>query len=78
MDNRPEAYPNEFFQKVYMPMQEDEKIWREQLKIYGFKTIIFSTADYTPWGRTFLARIIKDPEWSTVYKDDRVIILTKN
>ena len=78
VDNRPEAYPNEFFQKVYMPMQEDEKIWREQLKIYGFKTIIFSTADYTPWGRTFLARIIKDPEWSTVYKDDRVIILTKN
>lgn len=75
VDNRPEAYPNDFFQKVYIPMQENEEIWQEQLKIYGFKTIVFSYLDYTPWGQQFLARITKDPKWSTVFKDERVIIL---
>ena len=78
VDNRPEAYPNDFFQKVYMPMQEDKKIWDEQLKIYGFKSIIFSTADFTPWGQNFLKNITTDPDWSTVFKDGRVIVLVKN
>ena len=78
VDNRPEAYPNNFFQNVYMPMQENRKIWLEQLKIYGFKTIIFSTADYTPWGQNFLKNITADPEWKTIFLDSRVIILTKN
>lgn len=78
VDNRPEAYPSDFFQKVYIPMQENKSVWDEQLKTYEFKTIIFSTADYTPWGRKFLDGITKDPDWETAFLDSRVIILTKN
>ena len=78
VDNRPEAYPSDFFQKVYIPMQEEKKTWDEQLKIYGFKTIIFSVVDYTPWGQKFLTRIVKDPDWKTVFLDSRVIILVQH
>lgn len=78
VDNRPEAYPNDFFQEVYIPMQEDDEVWEEQLEIYKFKTIIFSHLDYTPWGQQFLERITKDKNWKTVFKDEYVIILVQN
>ena len=29
VDNRPEAYPTSFFQDVYIPMQENNDIWKE-------------------------------------------------
>ena len=78
VDNRPEAYPADFFQKTYIPMQENEEVWKEQDEKYKFNAIIFSYRDYTPWGQTFFARILDDPEWKTVFADSRVVILLKN
>jgi hypothetical protein len=78
VDNRPEAYPADFFTQTYIPMQEDKKIWDEQNSIYKFNAIIFSYRDYTPWGQTFFRRILEDPDWVTVFADSRVIILLKN
>ncbi len=78
VDNRPEAYPADFFTKTYIPMQENKKIWDEQSSIYKFNAIIFSYRDYTPWGQAFFARILQDPEWITVFADSRIIILLKN
>lgn len=77
VDNRPEAYPADFFTKIYIPMQEDKKVWAEQNNVYKFNAIIFSYRDYTPWGQTFFKNILQDPEWSTVFADSRVIILLK-
>ncbi|MDP3800374.1 MAG: hypothetical protein Q8Q90_03045 [bacterium] len=77
-DNRPEAYPAEFFEKTLIPMQEDKEIWDEKNSLYKFNAIIFSYRDYTPWGQAFFARILNDPEWKTVFADNRVIILLKN
>jgi hypothetical protein len=48
VDNRPEAYPASFFEKIYVSMQNDEKIWRKKDEIYNFNVIIFSYRDYTP------------------------------
>ncbi|MFY9493165.1 MAG: hypothetical protein WAP55_01680 [Minisyncoccia bacterium] len=78
VDNRPEAYPAEFFTDIYIPMQEDKEVWKEQDEKYKFNAIIFSYRDYTPWGQTFFARILDDPEWKTVFADSRVVILLKN
>ncbi len=77
-DNRPEAYPAEFFEKTLIPMQEDKETWNERKDLYKFNAIIFSYRDYTPWGQTFFARILKDPEWKAVFADSRVVILLKN
>ncbi|MEK7209610.1 MAG: hypothetical protein AAB670_01655, partial [Patescibacteria group bacterium] len=78
VDNRPEAYPADFFTEIYIPMQESKKIWDEQNNFYKFNAIIFSYRDYTPWGQTFFTRILTDPEWTAVFADKRVIILLKN
>jgi hypothetical protein len=77
VDNRPEAYPRDFFQKTYVPMQEDEKRWKEAEKIYRFNTIFFYRHDLTPWAQTFLVNRIKDASWAPVYVDDWSIIFVK-
>jgi len=48
VDNRPEAYPASFFEKIYVSMQNDEKIWRKKDEIYNFNVIFFFYRDYTP------------------------------
>jgi hypothetical protein len=77
IDGRPEAYPANFIQGVYIPLQEDPKLFSEATKKYGFNAIFFSHTDMTPWANAFLQEIIKSPDWQTVYLDDTVIILLK-
>jgi len=78
VDNRPEAYSVNFFEKEYLPMQTDEAIWQEIHNKYGFKSIIFSHADSTPWAKTFLERILRDKNWSLIYFDRYYVILVPN
>ncbi|MBI4087176.1 hypothetical protein HY416_04365 [Candidatus Kaiserbacteria bacterium] len=77
VDNRPEAYPAEFFRNVYIPMQENETVWNEQDATHHFNTIFFSYHDYTPWAQQFLVARINDPDWAPVYADNFVIIFLK-
>ncbi len=77
VDNRPEAYPKEFFEETYIPMQEQEKKWAEQDKEYNFNAIFFYRNDLTPWGQSFLLSRITDPAWAPVYVDDWSIIFLK-
>ncbi len=76
-DNRPEAYSADFFENIYVPMQEDEAIWQKENAIYNFNAIFFSHKDATPWGQKFLTERLKDPAWKQVYLDDYAIIFTK-
>lgn len=78
VDGRPEAYPKEFFQNTYIPMQSDYAKFKELEKEFGFKTIIFSHTDQTPWGRNFLQNVVKDSDWKTVYLDDFMIVLERS
>ena len=78
VDNRPEAYPVNFFQKEYIPMQEKELNWQEKLKKYKFNTTFFSMTDKTTWAQTFLINRIKDKEWVPVYADKYAIIFLRN
>lgn len=78
VDNRPEAYSNDFFTKSYIPMQEDIRVWQEMNKKYQFKTIYFSHTDGTPWAQKFLNRILADADWSLVYFDESSVILINN
>lgn len=77
VDNRPEAYPVEFFGKVYAPMQEDEAVWAEMDRKHGFQVIYFYRHDQTTWGQPFLIRRIDDPAWAPVYVDRYTIIMVK-
>ncbi len=78
VDGRPEAYPADFFQQIYIPIQGDYAKFKEAEKVYGFKIVIFSHTDQTPWGRNFLQNIVKDPDWKLVYIDDFMVVLTRS
>ena len=56
-------------------MQSDPQKFEEISRQYGFKTIIFSHTDQTPWAKAFLVNIVKNPDWQTVYIDDFIIVL---
>lgn len=77
VDGRPEAYPVSFFTDIYMPAQSDFNKFKALEKEIGFKTIIFSHTDQTPWGKNFLQNIVKDESWKIVYLDDFMIVLSK-
>ncbi len=78
VDGRPEAYPKEFFQNIYMPIQSDYSKFKEEEKVRGFKTVIFSHTDQTPWGKNFLQNIIKDKDWNLIYLDDFMVVFVKD
>ena len=75
VDGRPEAYPANFLQHVYIPMQQDPSLFSHVAKQYGFNAIIFSHTDQTPWAEAFLEHITKDSAWKIVYLDEMMIIL---
>jgi len=77
VDNRQEAFPQDFFRKVYIPMQEDPSIWEGLQKQYGFNVIYFYRRDITPWGQPFLIDRLTDPKWAPVFVDDYVIIFAR-
>ena len=78
VDGRPEAYPADFFENIYKPMQRDEKIWQEMSEQYGINYIFFAHTDMTEWADEFLTRISKDKEWSLVFLNDAIVIFIKN
>ena len=77
VDNRQEAFPPDFFQKVYIPMQEDPAVWKAMSEKYGFNVIYFYRHDITPWGQSFLIDRVQDPQWAPVFVDDYVIIFAR-
>lgn len=77
VDNRPEAYPADFFTKEYMPMQENNEEWNKAEKKYDFNTVFFYRLDLTPWAQKFLINLVKDPSWAPVYVDNKRIIFVK-
>lgn len=78
VDGRPEAYPADFFQGVYIPMQQTPQNFSEVDQKIGFQTIIFSHTDQTPWAKAFISFITRNESWKTVYLDDFMIVLVKN
>ena len=77
VDNRQEAYPREFFQQVFIPMQEDISVWQKISQKYGFNIIYFYRHDMTPWGQFFIVNRVLDPQWAPVFVDNYAIILVR-
>ena len=74
-DGRPEAYSENFWQSIYIPMQQDEKQWQNYAdEIYNFDYIFFAHTDATPWGIQFIQRISQDKKWVMVYLNSSMAI----
>jgi hypothetical protein len=77
VDNRQEAFPPDFFKKVYIPMQEDSAVWEAMSTKFGFNIIYFYRHDITPWGQSFLIDRVHDPLWAPVMVDNYAIIFAR-
>lgn len=77
VDGRPEAYPADFFQNVYIPMQQDSDMFNQIDNRYHFNSIFFSHTDQTPWAASFMKAITANPAWALIYLDDTVAIYAK-
>jgi len=74
-DGRPEAYSENFWQSIYIPMQQDEKQWQNYAdEIYNFNYIFFAHTDATPWGIQFIERISHDKKWVMAYLNSSIVI----
>lgn len=77
VDNRAEAYSQDFFSQVYISMQTDEQVWQKVDGQYRFNAIVVSYKDATDFLRPFLERRIQDPQWKQVFKDEYIQILVR-
>jgi hypothetical protein len=77
VDNRPEAYPVNFFTDVYFPMQSDEAKWTAISRHYGFNVIVFNYRERSLRGEQFIIQRVLDPMWAPVFFDKDIIILAK-
>lgn len=78
VDNRPEAYPSDFFKNIYISLQVNRGLRNQVFDHYDINTVIFSHTDQTQWGKAFLADIYKDSSWKIVYFDPVVVIFTRS
>lgn len=77
VDNRPEAYPIEFFQDIYKPMQFDRATFDKFVEKYQIKTIVWGRRDITDWSIAFLSWLPAHPDWEQVYIDNAITIFVK-
>ncbi|MEK7098965.1 MAG: hypothetical protein AAB916_00415 [Patescibacteria group bacterium] len=77
VDNRPEAYPAQFFTGQYIPMQESDEVWQKALERWNFNSIFFSHRDATPWAQQFLIARVQDSAWAPVYADQKILIFLR-
>jgi hypothetical protein len=78
VDNRPEAYANEYFDDIYEKVQEDEEKWQKLDSKINFNVIYFMRHDMTEHAQPFLIRRIADPQWVPVFVDKWIILFVKN
>jgi hypothetical protein len=76
-DNRPEAYPGEFFENVYIPMQMSDVEWQKQLKRFNFNTIFLRRGDMAQWTKRFIMARLQDREWVPVFADNVALIFVR-
>lgn len=77
VDGRAEAYPKEFFEQLYLPMQTDPKLFEEASKQYNFNLLFISHWDQTPWPNRQFSYLLKQTSFAPVYLDDYAIIFVK-
>ena len=77
VDNRPEAFPNNFFIKYKDDLTYLEKT-EEMLRKYQVNTIIISHTDATGWNKEFVKNLPKITDFKIVYIDSFTLIATKN
>lgn len=77
IDSRPEAYPADFLQDVFIGMQQDPKKWELYSRQYNINLVFYDYLDSTDYTVKFLQNITSNPDWAFIYNDGWVAIFIK-
>ena len=78
VDNRPEAYPKNFFENTYYKIFEenDEELkWKEISQKYDINIIMLSKRKLS---QKFIERRINDPNWNLIMMKNTTMLFIKN
>jgi hypothetical protein len=75
VDNRPEAFPSEFWISEYFPALELGNRWEELSEKRNINTIIVSP---TGVGESYLRELMARPAWVLIYLDELTAVFVKN
>lgn len=78
IDGRPEAYPADFVQNVYVAMQNDPAVFEKYSEQYDLNYIFWDASDITTASRRFIKSLQQNPKWPLVYQDPQFLIFVKN
>lgn len=78
VDNRPEAYPKDFLQNVYIKLQTDPELRKKIFAQYNIQTIYITHNDQTYWAEAFMKDILADSKWRLVYLDYYSMVMTSD
>lgn len=78
VDNRPEAFSEDFFKNTYLPITTGEEKWQKALEKFNFNTIFFYRYDSGFGINQFFYDRMTDPEWALVYADGEAVIFVRN
>jgi hypothetical protein len=73
-DNRPEAFPAEFWQKEYLPALALGPAWEELIARRGIQTVAVSTAGVK---EGFIRGLLANPRWQLVHLDFFYAVFTR-
>jgi len=74
-DNRPEAFPGEFWRAECHPAFRLEKEWGMVVKKRNIQTVI---ASITGVSQIFIRELVKSPDWVLIHLDDLHAVFVKN
>ncbi len=77
VDNRPEAFPANFFVDEYTPMLIDEDVWYKVEEKYSPNVILLGFEGAPKQVTYFTAKRIQDPGWVPVFINKKHIVLVK-
>ncbi len=78
IDNRPEAYSENFLQNEFLAALNNESKWEELENKYQFNAIYFYRLDQIDGAQNFLYERVRDESWVPVYVDQFVLLFVKN
>jgi hypothetical protein len=77
LDGRPEAYPEELFDK-YFTMLQDNTYFNQQAHVYNMHVIVYSPIEYPEQSQKFLSQLLNDKKWEPVFWDGNAAVFVQN
>ncbi len=78
VNGSPEAYPKEFFENVYYPIEASYENFIKESNRYKFNVVFYDHVNQATNRNPLLSNLIKSNDWKLVYLNNRIVLFVKN